>query len=103
VTFDAAEIDEELWRESSRGCVTWETTFRTPEGDVRTSLHANPGGAARSGAVFEIGAVYRLVGRTERPPLFYRVPGPEARAWIFALGATQLSNGGTASESVVRS
>ena len=89
VTFDADEIDETLWREISRGCVAWEAPYWTPEGTLRTALHACPARAAESGAAFEIAAVYRLQARPGRAPLLHRMPGPEARAWIFAERATR--------------
>jgi hypothetical protein len=89
VTFDAAEIDGVLWREVSADCVTWESRYRTPQGDERVSLHACPRGAAKTGAAFDIAAVYQLRKRSGRAPSLHRMRGPEARAWIFAARATR--------------
>jgi hypothetical protein len=89
VTFDSGEIDGALWREVSADCVTWECRYRTPEGDERVALHACPPGAAKTGAVFDIVAVYRLKRRPGRAPSLHRMGGPEARAWIFAARATR--------------
>jgi hypothetical protein len=84
VTFAAEEIKAPLFREISRGLTTWESHYRTPEGTLRSSLHAMPAHAAESGAPFEIGAIYRLESRLGRAPLLHRMAGPEARAWLFA-------------------
>jgi hypothetical protein len=103
VTFEADEIDGALWRDISHDCASWEASYRTPEGARRTVLHACPAGAAESGLAFEIAAVYRLQPRGGRAPLLHRMPGPEARAWIFALRATRRADSGVQAATVARS
>lgn len=85
VTFDASEIDLALWEQISAGCLTRARTVRVSDGSCRTLLHAVPEKRAVSGEAFGVCAIYRLEARRGAAPRLHRVPGPEARAWLFGL------------------
>jgi hypothetical protein len=83
-----------LWDDVSSDCKRWNASYRTPSGDWRTVAYACPKKSAPSGAAFEIGAVYRLQPRRASPPSIHRIPGPRARAWVFATLALHGQAGG---------
>jgi hypothetical protein len=94
VTCAAEEIEPALWDDVSSNCTRWQAGYRTPSGGWRTVHHACPANAAQSGAAFEMTAIYRLEPRRGNPPSIHRIPGPQARAWLFAMLALHGNEGG---------